>query len=238
MNNTYKITSQNCLRDTMRTDSNYRKVSFMFDFLETREQEFITICTKLELPHSIHKIPASQRGFPYHNSHHLATVAINSYHMGMSEGLAEGKLRAAFLAGLYHDVSYVHHSLENLNIKNSMNSFADMSFQLNMESKLRDYGLRLITNTHSQLPKDYTKGHTDDWIVHDADLSIWFNAVQEEGLYLCDGIEKELGIPTNIHTTKEFLSKTGMATVTGKIWLEDFIKKSINTSNDARWISF
>ncbi len=210
----------------------------MYEFLELREQEFISICQRLSLPKSIQKVPSTQRGFPYHNSHHLATVAINSYYIGVSEGLSEDKLRTAFIAGLYHDVSYVHHTLEDLNIKNSMKAFEDISIQLSIGPKLCKYGLRLINNTHSQKPKDYSQGHTDDWIVHDADLSIWFNAIQEEGLYLCDGIEKELGVQTNIHTTKAFLTKNGMATITGKMWLKDFIKKSINTSNDERWISF
>lgn len=195
----------------------------MYEFLEDRAQEYYNITKQLKLPEFINQLPTMLQGNPYHNSHHLYTVAINSYKLGKNEALSHEALTTAFIAGATHDLGYISPHREPENIDNAITYFQHTATQLGFNNKQKQFGEQLIRNTqNTPKPKQYTAQHTDMWIVHDADLSVWFNITPEEAYYLCQGLEKEQHTNINLESTLNFLTHKGMGTYTGQANLEKF----------------
>lgn len=210
----------------------------MFDFLEEREQEFNQISDNLGLPEFVKRLPYSLLGKPYHNSHHLRTVAINAYSIAKSEGLDQSNATVAFISGACHDIGYIDHFSETTNIFNAITAFKNVSPLLSFTDEQRSYGSALIANTDSSFTKEFNQSHSDMWIVHDADMSVWMNITPEEAEYLCSGIEKEMAIPTDVHSTRSFLQQTGMGTITGQQMMEEFSNKVLTTRVQGKWLSY
>lgn len=193
-----------------------------YHFLEAREQEYFTLIRELNAPEFLKNAPYQLLGKPYHNSHHLRSVAVKSSIIGHKEGLSPEERRLNFIAAVFHDLEYLHHSREEENIGRAINSLIANKYSLDINDSECDKIIRSIENTKNIGEKDFTRGHTDEWILHDADLSIWFNIENDELKYLFNGISEELGINTDLYTTKEFLNKHGFATLSGQQMLEEF----------------
>lgn len=208
----------------------------MYDFLEKREQKYRSIVKTLELPYFLNSLPKTLRGAPYHNSHHAYSVAVNTYQLGKSEGLEDELLLASFVAGATHDIGYLNPSLETANIINAIRFFHHTAEQLYFTTEQRNYGTLLIENTtNTGEPKDYSLHSPDAWVVHDADLGVWFDIQSDEAQYLCDGLTKETGSPIDLHSTYNFLKAHGMGTMSGKNKLESFSQMYVDGELKKLW---
>lgn len=210
----------------------------MHDFLEEREQKYRSIVKTLELPSFLNFLPKNLRGNPYHNSHHAYSVAVNTYEFGKTEGLDSDHLVASFVAGATHDLGYLKPSLEPANILNAINHFHYIAEQLYFTTEQRNYGILLIENTaNTGKPKKFSLSPTDAWIVHDADLGVWFDIEHDEASYLCDGLSKEIGEPVDLHSTYKFLKNHGMGTISGKNKMESFSQMYLSGHLGELWTS-
>lgn len=207
----------------------------MFDFLEERENEYNAVVDKLQLPEFVKNLPYTLLGKPYHNSHHIRSVALKAHFIGKEEGLSDENLTVAFVAGICHDLQYVDHHQEYQNIQNAIDTFNDTAVLLNFTQDQIHYGRGLILNTDSSIDKEYDGSPSDQWIVHDADMAIWVGIGREEAEYLYQGIENELCIPTCPESTLAFLNHESMGTYTGKKMLAKFNAES-KYGTDSRWI--
>lgn len=209
----------------------------MFEFLESREESYNLLVDAFNFPPFVKELPLTLLGNPYHNSHHLRSVALNAYSIGTSEGLNYEQLRTAFLAGACHDLSYLGPDREPENIELAVKDFMHIADIAGLDIEHTRYGELLIRNTEStSVPKQFEEHHADMWVVHDADLAVWFNVSPEEASYLCNGIEKEMGLPTGLYSTKSFLNNHGMGTITGQNLLDDFNNQCLTTDRNALWI--
>lgn len=210
----------------------------MYDFLEERENSYRSIIRQMKLPTFLNFLPKNLRGNPYHNSHHAYSVAVNSYEFGKNEGLDEDLLLSAFVAGATHDLGYLKPSLEQANIINAIKFFTHTAEQLYFTTEQLNYGTLLIENTmNTGKPKDYSSFETDAWIVHDADLGVWFDIEHDEASYLCEGLSAETGTPVDLHSTYLFLQSHGMGTITGKNKLKSFVQKYNTGVLNEKWTS-
>ena len=200
----------------------------MYEFLDAREQEFRKIVAHLSLPDFVSALPYQLLGNAYHNSHHLRSVAINAYHIAKSEGCENDIAMIAFLAGISHDMGYINPAHEAANIIVAQRHFSTLCQQLYILHPLEEVGQAMIRNTiNDGKPKDFTAGKSDDWIVYDSDLSVWFNIEQDEMQYLLEGLSKEMNITATVESTKDFLSHAGFGTITGQKKLEEFLQSDI-----------
>lgn len=206
----------------------------MFEFLEDRAKEYETLVESLHLPESIKKIPDTLLGMPYHNSHHLRSVAVNAYRLALEEDPENAHI--AFLAGSCHDLGYVHHDQEYDNIVNALDAYKRMAQLADFTQEEISHGSTLIANTDSTLRAPLDSQSAKYWVVRDADLSVWLGISAAEAHYLCDGLERELKIPTDIHSTREFLIAKGMGTLSAQKALDEFAQKALTVSIQDRWL--
>lgn len=210
----------------------------MYDFLEERENSYRSIVRQAGLPAFLNFLPKNLRGNPYHNSHHAYSVAVNSYKFGKNEGLDEDHLISAFVAGITHDLGYLKPALEQANIINAIKFFNHTAEQLYFTTEQLNYGTLLIENTmNTGTPKDYSSFDSDAWIVHDADLGVWFDIEHDEASYLCEGLSVETETSVDLHLTYLFLQNHGMGTITGKNKLESFVQNYATGVLSDKWTS-
>lgn len=209
-----------------------------YSFLEDTEKEFTETVEKLGLPDFIKILPRELLGRPYHNSHHLYKVALNALNISKVEGLSEEFQKVVFVAAVCHDLDYVSKDNEPANISLAVNKFKQVADLLHYSKEEIDFGVRSIRNTDTSVAKQYC-GDSDVWILHDADLTIWCALKSfDEAWYICEGIESELGLRTDIYSTLEFLNNSKIFTLAGKELVENLEDRLKNYPTVGRWISY
>lgn len=209
-----------------------------YSFLEETERTFNSKVDFLKLPTFIKSLPRELLGRPYHNSHHLHLVALNTLKISQSEGLDERLQKVLFTAAICHDLDYVSKDNEPANIILAVSKFKRVSEFLNFTKDEVSFGTDSIRNTDTSITQEFC-GDTDRWILHDADLTIWCQIKSfDHAWYLCEGIEKELGFKTDIHSTLSFLKNSKIFTMTGKTLINEFESTLISYPTVGRWISY
>jgi len=209
-----------------------------YSFLEDTEASFRNKVEELGLPEFVKNLPRELLGRPYHNSHHLHLVALNTLRIARSEGLSENLQKVVFAAAICHDLDYVSKDNEPANISLAVSKFKRISEFLNFTSEEKDFGVQSIRNTDTSVKKKFC-GDSDSWILHDADLTLWCRIRSfDHAWYLCEGIEKELGIETDVYSTLAFLKNSKIFTMTGKKLVRDLEVKLIECPTVGRWISY
>lgn len=146
---------------------------------------------------------------PYHNNHHNAVVAVETYALADALNMRNStRKHELFIAGLFHD--YGHKAGTNPDHENITEAIQQI---YNMEDLLETHGYNpdsiahYIAGTEYPLP-DYFTLNTGHRILRDADLFHWIhpNYVTLQGAYL-DGLTLEKGEPVTLASTEDFLSK-------------------------------